>query len=124
MKNIKLILGLTLVLTIFNFLSAYSQTNKKLIVLVKYKTQPGKDSLGLVGLKNLVAKVKHEPNYVSIVIHVDPVDKSNILLYEQWSNEEYYKGDHLKTPHLQQFIIDSRSFLAGPPVITFWKIND
>ena len=124
MKNIKLIIGLTFALTVLNFHSAYSQTNKNLIVLVKYKTLPGKDSLGLIGLKNLVAKVKNEPNYVSIIIHIDPIDKSNILLYEQWSSEEYYKGDHLKTPHLQQFMIDSRSFLAGPPEITFWKINN
>ena len=105
-------------------ISAYSQTNKDLVVLVKYKTRPGKDSLALVGLKKLVAKVKTEPNYVSIIMHVDPVDNSNILLYEQWSNEDYYKGDHLKTSHLQQFMIDSRSFLSGPPEITFWKINN
>lgn len=124
MKNIKLILGLTFVLTIFNFLCACSQTNNNLIVLVKYKTQPGKDSLGLAGLKSLVDKVKNEPNYVSIIIHIDPVDKSNILLYEEWSNEAYYKGDHLKTSHLQEFMVDSRSFLAGPPEITFWRINN
>ena len=124
MKNIKLVLSLISVLTILSFTSAYSQTNKNLIVLVKYKTLPGKDSLGLVGLKTLVSKVKNEPNFVSIIVHVDPNDKSNILLYEQWSNEDYYKGDHSKTPHLLQFILDSRSFLAGPPEITFWKINN
>lgn len=124
MKNIKLILSLALVLTAVSFTDVYAQNNKNLIVLVKYKTQPGKDSLALVGLRNLLTKVRKEPNYVNIIIHVDPIDKSNILLYEHWSNEEYYKGDHMKTSHLQQFINDSRLFLAGPPEITFWKIND
>ena len=123
MKKFNFILCLLFVLTILCFTSAYSQTDKNIIVLVKYKTQPGKDSLALVGLKSLIAKVKDEPNYVSIIIHVDPFDKSNILLYEQWSNEDYYKGDHLKSVHLQQFMIDSRSFLTGPPEITFWKIS-
>jgi len=124
MKNIKLVLSLLFALTALNFTSAFSQANKNLVVLVKYKTQPGKDSIGLVGLKNLVDKVKNEPSYISIIVHVDPIDKSNILLYEQWSDEDYYKGNHLKTQHLQQFMIDSRSFLAGPPEITFWKINN
>jgi quinol monooxygenase YgiN len=101
---------------------AYSQNN--IIVLVKYKSLPAKDSLALAALSDLVAKVKNEPNYVNIIVHVDPVDKTNILLYEQWSNEDYYKGDHLKTPYLQKFINDSRSFLAGPPEITFWKIKN
>lgn len=124
MINIKLILLLTLVFTTFFSTNVYSQSSKDIIVLVKYKSQPGKDSLALERLKDLVAKVKKEPHYVSIIIHVDPLDKSNILLYERWANEGYYKGDHLKTAHLQQFMNNSRSFLAGPPDITFWKISD
>lgn len=121
MKSSKLLLSLIFILAVFNFTSADAQSNKNLVVLVKYKTQPGKDSIALVELKNLVAKVKNEPNYVTIIIHVDPSDKSNILLYEQWSDENYYKGEHMKTAHLQQFMTDARLFLAGPPEITFWK---
>jgi len=52
------------------------------------------------------------------------MDNSNILLYEIWANEDYYKGEHMKTPHLQQFMTDARSFLAGPPEITYWKIEN
>jgi len=124
MKHNKLILILIFALTTICFTSAYSQNNMNLIVLVKYKTQPGKDSLALSSLKSLVAKVKKEPNYINIIIHVDPMDKSNILLYEQWANEDYYKGEHMKTPHLQQFMTDARLFLGGPPEITFWKIEN
>lgn len=124
MQNNKLILSLIFALTATCFTSAYSQNNKNLIVLVKYKTQPGKDSLALSSLKSLVAKVKKEPNYVNIIIHVDPMDKSNILLYEQWANEDYYKGEHMKTPHLQQFMTDARLFLGGPPEITYWKMEN
>ncbi|WP_026896904.1 putative quinol monooxygenase [Daejeonella oryzae] len=124
MKRIQLILTLSLTLTVLTLSTAYSQNKTDLIVFVKYKAQAGKDSLALSALKNLISKVKTEPNFVKINIHVDPADPSNILLYEHWSNEEYYKGDHMKTPHLLQFISDSRLFLAGPPDITFWKIND
>lgn len=122
MKIIKLIFSLILIITVLSFNSVYSQTSKELIVLVKYKTLPGKDSLALSTLKSLIAKVKEEPNFVNIIIHIDPSDKSNILLYEKWANEDYYKGEHMKTPHLLQFMNDARSFLGGPPEITFWKI--
>ncbi len=120
MKTLKFI-SLLVVLTACSFTAANAQANKNLVVLVKYKTQPGKDSMALAGLKSLVAQVKKEPGYVSIVIHVDPADKTKILLYEEWSNGGYYKGDHLKTAHLQQFMIDARAFLAGPPEISFWE---
>ena len=123
MKNNQLIPALIFALLTMCFTSAYSQDNKNLIVLVKYKTQPGKDSLALSSLKSLVAKVKKEPHYVNILIHVDPADNSNILLYEQWANEDYYKGEHMRTPHLQQFMADARIFLGGPPEITYWKIE-
>jgi quinol monooxygenase YgiN len=124
MKSIKLSLILLFVLTASGFTAAYSQTKKDLIVLVKYKAKPGKDSLALAELKKLVAEVKKEPAYVSILIHVDPADRTNILLYEQWSDADYYKGAHMKTAHLQQFISSAGTFLAGPPDITFWKIEE
>jgi quinol monooxygenase YgiN len=73
-------------------------------------------------LKELINQVRNEPNHVNIVIHVDPIDKINILFYEEWSNEDYYKGEHLQTPYLQKFMGDAKAFLAGPPEITFWNI--
>jgi len=99
------------------------QNNQNLIVLVKYKTQPSKSKEAIAGLTKLIDEVKKEPSYVKITIHVDPKDDSNILLYEEWSDENYYNGDHMKTMHLQSFMEDSRAFLAGPPEISQWKIE-
>ena len=94
-----------------------------LYVMVKYKSQPEKQNEALSALNSLVLEVKKEPNFVNIKVLVDPEDKTNIMLFEEWSDEAYYKGEHMKTPHLQQFIGDSRNFLAGPPDISFWKLN-
>ena len=99
------------------------ENNQNLIVLVKYKTQPSKNKEAIAGLTKLIDEVKKEPGYVKITTHVDPKDDSNILLYEEWSDENYYNGDHMKTVHLQSFMEDSRAFLAGPPEISQWKIE-
>lgn len=95
-----------------------------IIVLVKYKSQPEKEAEALSALNTLLQQVKKEPNFVNIKMLVDPSDKTNILLYEEWSDESYYKGDHANTPHLQKFMVEARKFLAGPPEITFWKLNN
>ena len=121
MKNFKLVLILMIAITTLSFNNIHAQHKENLIVLVKYKTQPAKESVGLSSLMELIAKVKKEPNYVNIKILVDPSDKTNILLYEEWLNEDYYKGKHMQTPHLQKFMEDARAFLAGPPEITYWK---
>ena len=111
--------------------SAYAQQksesvnneNNNLTVLVNYKSQPEKQAEVLAALNALILEVKKEPHFVNIKMFVDPADKTNILLYEEWSDEVYYKGDHMNTTHLQKFIGDSRNFLAGPPEISFWKLN-
>ena len=61
---------------------------KEITVLVKYKALPGKEDLALKTLAGLLKEVSKEPHYVNIVLHVDPMDKTNILLYEQWSDED------------------------------------
>ena len=111
--------------------SAYAQQksesvnneNNNITVLVKYKSQPEKQAEVLAALNALILEVKKEPHFVNIKMFVDPADKTNILLYEEWSDEVYYKGDHMNTKHLKKFIGDSRNFLAGPPEISFWKLN-
>jgi quinol monooxygenase YgiN len=92
-----------------------------LTVLVRYKALPGGEETALRELKVLIAKVSGEPHYIDIALHVDPADRSNILLIERWSDAGYYTGAHMQTPHLQEFIKASRAFLAGPPDISFWN---
>jgi len=91
--------------------------------MVKYKTQPNKNVDAIVALETLISKVKKEEHFKKIKMYVDPNDNSNILLYEEWEDENYYKNDHMKTEHLQRFVIESSAFLAGPPDISFWRLN-
>lgn len=116
---------------LLTFFSSYAQEKSETVesgknnitVLVKYKTQPDKQKDALSALNALILEVKKELHFVNIKLLVDPADKTNILLYEEWSDEAYYKGEHMNTEHLQKFIGDSRNFLAGPPEITFWELN-
>ncbi len=123
--------ALFFVLTVFA-VAAFAQTNTTtngaeaddLYVLVKYKTTEDKFDEAVSGLNALILEVKKEPHFVNIKMLVDPADKTNILLYEEWDSEAYYKGDHMGTPHLQKFMVEARGFLAGPPEITFWKLHN
>lgn len=118
---------LFLTVFVFSYAQEKSETvesgKNNITVLVKYKTQPDKQQDALSALNALILEVKKEPHFINIKVLVDPADKTNILLYEEWSDEAYYKGEHMNSAHLQKFIGDSRNFLAGPPEITFWKLN-
>jgi quinol monooxygenase YgiN len=97
--------------------------SKTIVVLVKYKSQPSKENESISALTKLIEEVKKEPHFESITLHVDPKDKSTILLYEKWSDETYFTTKHMQTTHLQNFIADSKNFLVGPPEISFWKVE-
>ncbi|MBL7923077.1 MAG: antibiotic biosynthesis monooxygenase [Bacteroidia bacterium] len=100
-----------------------SVNTSALVVLVRYKAQAGKGEESILALSRLIEKVRQEPHFISIILHRDPADPSNILLYETWSDENYYKGDHMKTTHLLAFMQEARGLLAGPPEISMWKVE-
>lgn len=50
------------------------------IVVLRFKAQPNKSDETISALNKLFEKVKEEPNFVSIKLHIDPVDHTNIML--------------------------------------------
>lgn len=98
-----------------------SEANQNHIVLLKFKAQPDKGSMTVSELTRLIEKVKEEPHFISIKLHVDPKDDSNILLYEKWQDLSYYQNEHMNTDHLKDFMTNSSNFLIGPPEVTFWE---
>jgi quinol monooxygenase YgiN len=96
---------------------------ENIIVLVQYKAQQGKGPDAVAELAKLIGKVEQEPHFVQIKLHVDPIDNTNILLYEEWDDASYYNSEHMNTAHLQEFIGKSGAFLMGPPAISFWKVE-
>ncbi|MBE0639813.1 MAG: antibiotic biosynthesis monooxygenase [Bacteroidales bacterium] len=100
-----------------------SGADTNLIVLVKFKALPSKSTDAINGLTKLIENVRHEPHFVSIKVHIDSKEPSNILLYEEWSDASYYNSAHMNTPHLLQFREESQLFLAGPPEITQWRVE-
>lgn len=93
------------------------------IVVLKFKAQPNKSDQAISALNKLFEKVKEETNFVSIKLHIDPVDHTNIMLYEEWEDQSYYNNEHMNTAHLQSFMANSVDFLTGPPEISFWEVK-
>jgi quinol monooxygenase YgiN len=127
MKPIKNLTASILLISTLVFASCSQPSNttngnsvQKNVVLLKFKSQPNKGALAVEELIKLIDKVKDEPNFISIKLHVDPEDETNILLYEEWEDLSYYKNEHMNTVHLKNFMSSSMEFLTGPPEVTFW----
>ncbi|MBT8275164.1 MAG: antibiotic biosynthesis monooxygenase [Bacteroidia bacterium] len=121
-----ILLMVTVIIISCNSVEKESELNvsEATVVLVKYKAQPEKGSEAVSELTRLIEKVELEPNFLNLKLHVDPADETNILLYEVWSDVDYYNSAHMNTAHLKEFIENSRNFLAGPPEISFWNVEN
>lgn len=114
-----------ILITLFLFsCSNPENARENITVLVKYKTQPNKSVEAFENLKRLIEEVKKEDHFVMLKIMMDPNDNSNILLYEVWENEQYYRNEHMQTDHLQEFISQSQQFLAASPEISYYKVEE
>ena len=91
-------------------------------VLIRYQAKPGCESAALRELTALVSVVRAaEPDCTGITIVGSEDQIGHIVLIETWTSREAYAGPHLQTPHIQDFIKRSGSFMAGPPEITYWN---
>ena len=123
MKRIKF-LG-SLVLLAFFMSCSNPEANKEYFnVFVKYKTQPNKNVEAYENLKKLIEEVKKEDHFISLKMMIDADDNSNILLHEIWDDATYYRGEHMNTEHIKEFINNSQQFLAGPPQINIYKVSE
>lgn len=98
-------------------------SDQNTIVMLKFKAQPEMGGKTVSELYRLLENVKKEPHFVSITMHIDPNDDTNIMLYEEWEDVDYYNGAHMNTDHIKAFMGASRNFLTGPPEITFWIVD-
>ena len=100
-------------------------TSDLVIVVITYRALPGHGATALRELTALIRDVVAlEPDCLGIRVHHDPVDDTRILLYEEWTSRKAYTGPHMQTPHIQAFIGRAREFIAGPPIIEFWELDE
>ena len=91
------------------------------VVLIRYRTQEGKEYEAARELAALIGTVTAtEPACLGITMLRADGDASQILLHESWVDKESYQGPHMQTPHIRAFIERAPDFFTGPPEISFW----
>ncbi len=100
-------------------------STEPIVVTIHYKAQPGQHERARTELRALIQEVvASEPDCLGIRLHVDADDATRLMLYERWTSQAAYTGPHMQTPHLVAFIAKAREFLAGPPLIEYWRLTD
>lgn len=115
-----------LILCVFLMTAGCKKTDPRddVYVLITYRAQPNKSVDAVNALRRLIEDVKKEDHFVSIDLHVDQANNANIMLFERWDDEGYYRNQHMETQHMKDFIVSAQQFLVGPPQISYWKLHE
>ena len=95
--------------------------NNQITVLIQYQAKLGSEEQAKQELTSLIALVVSEEACIGINLHQDPNDSTCFMLYENWADKDFYLGEHMQTPYIQNFIQRAGDFLVAPPEISFWK---
>ena len=95
--------------------------NNQITVLIHYQAKLGMEDVAKQELTSLIASVVSEKACIGINLHQDPNDSTRFMLYENWADRDFYLGEHMQTPYIQNFIQRAGDFLVAPPEISFWK---
>jgi quinol monooxygenase YgiN len=93
-------------------------------VLIHYRAKPGMEEVTKKDLVSLITSVVSESACIGINLYQDPADSTRFMLYENWSDKDFYLGEHMQTPYIRKFIERAADFLVAPPEIAFWNLLD
>ncbi len=71
-------------------------------LIFRMKIQDGKEQAALAQLEKMATAVaEHEPGALAYVFHRSQTNRSEIVLYESYENDEAFQA-HMKTPHMAE----------------------
>ncbi|MEH2360880.1 putative quinol monooxygenase [Nostoc sp.] len=92
-------------------------------VLVLTKAKPGMEERVRNEILGVVQRALQEPTCIHIYLHQDVKDRTNFMLYENWTDKEDFINVQMKSPHLQDYLKRCKEFLVDLPEISLWEMR-
>jgi autoinducer 2-degrading protein len=99
-----------------------SATTNLLVVVAKWRTQPGQEETVRQLMRELTAAVReHEPGNVLYIAHYDPADPAHFLFYEQYADQQALEA-HRDSAHYQELVVGKIVPLLAERTVSFYKL--
>jgi autoinducer 2-degrading protein len=99
-----------------------SATTNLIVVVAKWRTQPGHEETVRQLMLELTAAVReHEPGNLLYIAHYDPADATNFLFYEQYADQQALEA-HRASAHYQQIVLGKIVPLLTERTVTFYQL--
>jgi len=89
------------------------------VLEVKLRIKPENVEKFMAMLADNAKGARSEPGCKTFDVSVDPNDRTNVMLYEVYADEQAFEA-HQRTPHFQKYLADAVPLLAARER-RFWK---
>lgn len=93
----------------------------KVTVMALLRAKPGKEEAAKQGLLALIDATRKEAGCINYDLHQSVDTPGLFMFYENWKSRTDL-DEHVKTPHMQDFMRKGRELLSGPAEITLWEM--
>ncbi|MEL6579632.1 MAG: antibiotic biosynthesis monooxygenase [Cyanobacteria bacterium J06621_12] len=96
--------------------------NQQVILLVQLQAKADKVEQLKQETLNVIPQVLEEWACVSIKLHQNPEDLSQLMLYETWADKDFLLSDeHRESHYMTAYFQNIESLLAEPAQWTIWE---
>ena len=82
------------------------------VLVVSIRIKPENVDAFMKQLKDNAASARKEPGCRQFDVLVDPKDRTKVMLYEVYNDEEAFEA-HQQTPHFKKYVAEAVPLLAG-----------
>ncbi|MBI4965082.1 MAG: antibiotic biosynthesis monooxygenase [Desulfomonile tiedjei] len=95
--------------------------DSKVTILALIKAKPGMEETVKQGLLALLEPTRKEAGCINYDLHQSTGNKGLFMFYENWRSKKDL-DEHVRMPHMKDFMSKGREVLDGAADLTFWEI--
>jgi quinol monooxygenase YgiN len=88
---------------------------------VSLRLQPGAQPEALRLLRPVLDAMRHEPSFINCVLHRDPEDPTQLMLYETWADLDDLRTVQMRRPYRTAYEARLPALLAAPREARLWQ---
>lgn len=97
-------------------------SNQQVVLLVQLQVKADKVEQLKQETLTVIPQVLQEWACVSIKLHQNPDDLTQLMLYESWANKDFLISDeHTKSPYMTTYFQNIEPLLVKPAQWTIWE---
>lgn len=97
--------------------------NNSVIALVYFQAKSGMEKAVLETAAEASELSSYESGCVTINIHQDPDNPSHFMVYEVWSDADYFENEHSKQPYVVSGREKVEELCVAPLDVKLWKVT-